>query len=89
MEKGLEDQKVFLIKAAFKEFLETSKKTSDFNESVLAGDIVIWRDAERTFKTSFAEDSMKDLLIDIIREVKETYHELVIRTVSPNKIILQ
>jgi hypothetical protein len=82
LNSAMVQQKVILVKAAMNEFMDNFQKGVGFNESLSSGDIVLWRDAERTFKASFTEDTEKDLLIGIIRECKGYYRELVQETFS-------
>lgn len=78
---ALEEQKVVLIKAALKEFVNSMNQAKSFKESVFNGELLIWRETERTFKSSFT-DSKDDLLIQLIGEIKGDYHELIRKMIS-------
>ena len=69
-------QKTILVKAALEDFLENYRNGVDFKKSIESGERVLWRDAERTFRTTFVDDTEKDLLIEIIRDCKGCYYEL-------------
>jgi len=77
LDSAMVQQKIILIKSAMNEFMNNFQNGADFKESLSSGERILWRDAERTFKTSFIENTEKDLLIEIIRECKGYYHELV------------